>query len=276
MLAPLERYTHVPGLLRGVASMTIKGLDALRQHVPELNTPLGILWLLFWPIVLCLLVNVFFMIESHAWPFWSLVGEIALGGLGFGWLNQFFRLKDDFEARFGPLAYSQAARRFGLPAVTLIATAVAHLRTLPGPAIPDGWWSIVLPVSGWGLIAAGTLLALRVVQAFGVDNLTMLYVYFPEESRLVSHKIYTVLRHPAYAAVQCLSFGLALLNGNWFALVGALSFALGLWGWVRLVEERELTERFGPAYATYRQQVPAFWPRLRDLKRLFEFLILGG
>jgi protein-S-isoprenylcysteine O-methyltransferase Ste14 len=44
---------------------------------------------------------------------------------------------------------------------------------------------------------------------------------------------------------------------------------------VRLVEEKELIERFGQAYVDYRQCVPAFWPRLRDLKGFFEFLIVG-
>ena len=128
---------------------------------------------------------------------------------------------------------------------------------------------------GWVLIAAGTLLGLRTVLTFGVDNLTMLYVYYPEESRFVNHKIYNILRHPAYAAVQCIAFGLALLNGSWSALACALILSLGLWGWVRLVEENELIERFGPAYIEYRQRVPAFLPRPRDLTGLFEFLIAG-
>jgi protein-S-isoprenylcysteine O-methyltransferase Ste14 len=159
--------------------------------------------------------------------------------------------------------------------VTIIASVVAHIRYLPGPEIPHFWWYIVLPALGWVLIAVATLLGLRTVQIFGVDNLTMLYVYFPEESHLVNHKIYTILRHPAYAAVQCIAFRLALLNGNWLALACSLIFLLGLWGWVHLVEENELIRRFGPAYVDYRKRVPAFWPRLRDLRGFFEFLIVG-
>ena len=256
--------------------MRIKGLEQLVKHAPELSTPLGVLRLLVFPILLLFLVNAgFIFLESRAWRLGSLLGEIGLCGLGFGWLYQFFRVKNDFKTRFGPLAYSRAAQRFGLPAVTLIATTVAHLRTLPGPPIASSGWSIVMTASGWALIAFATLLALRTVGTFGVDNLVMLYVYFPEESRLVSHRIYTVLRHPAYAAVQCLAFGLALLNGNWFALGAALIFAVSLWDWVRLVEEKELAARFGPAYAAYRQRVPAFWPRPHDLGKLFEFLIIG-
>ncbi len=255
--------------------MKINGLDQLRRHLPDLNNPLGVLGLFLPSIILFVLVTAVFTTRLLARPVEQLIAEIGFGGLGFGLLYLFFRHRQDIKARFGSLAYSRAAGRFGLPAVTTIGTVIAHLRYLPGPDIPHFGWYSVVPALGWALIGVGTLLGLRTVLTFGVDNLTMLYVYFPEESQLVNHKIYTILRHPAYAAVQCLAFGLALLNGNWSALACALIFSLGLWGWVHLVEEKELIGRFGPAYADYRKRVPAFWPRLPDLKGFLEFLILG-
>ena len=91
----------------------------------------------------------------------------------------------------------------------------------------------------------------------------------------MNHKIYNILRHPAYSAVLCIAFGLALLNGSWLSLACALIFSSGLWGWVHMVEENELIRRFGPAYVDYRKGVPAFWPHLSDLRGFFEFLILG-
>lgn len=252
-----------------------KGLDQLRKHVPDLNTPLGVLSFFLPPAVLVFLITVFFNALRLAPPIWSLVAEVLLGSLGFGLLYLFFRSRQDFRTRFGPLAYRQAARRFGFPAVTIIAVVVARVRSLPGPGIAGFGWGIALPALGWVLIVAGVLLGLRTVQVFGVDNLTMLYVYFPEESHLVNHKIYDILRHPAYAAVQFIVYGLALLNGSWAALVSAIIFSLALWSWVRLVEEKELIQRFGASYAEYRQRVPAFWPRMRDLMALFNFLLLG-
>jgi protein-S-isoprenylcysteine O-methyltransferase Ste14 len=255
--------------------MNIKGLDQLRKHVPYFNTPFGILRIFFLPALLIFLVSALLTIGSPDRPFWYLVGEIMFGGLGFLWLYLFFRFKEEFKARFGPLAYSKAVSQFGYPGVAIISTVVARIRSIPGPGIPHYWWYNVLPALGWVLIVVSFLFFLRVLQTFGVDNLTMLYVYFPEESRLVDHKIYNILRHPAYASAQRIAIGLALLNGNWFALASALIFALGLWGWVRLVEEKELIERFGPAYVEYRQRVPAFCPRRGDLKGFFEFLIVG-
>ncbi|HBY92350.1 MAG TPA: hypothetical protein DEP84_00055 [Chloroflexi bacterium] len=76
--------------------MNIKGLDQLRKHVPDLNTPLGVLRLFLLPISLFFLVTAFFTIQNLTWPFWLLVDEIVLGGLGFLWLYLFFRHKKDF------------------------------------------------------------------------------------------------------------------------------------------------------------------------------------
>ncbi len=253
----------------------IKGLDQLLQHVPDLNSLLGALRFLLLPVILFILVTVLFNAIRFPWPFWQVVTEILLGGLGFGLLYLFFRSRQAYQTRFGPLAYRQAARRFGLPGVMIIAAVVTRIRYLSGPAIPSVGWGIVLPALGWVFIGVGALLGLRTVQAFGIDNLTMLYVYFPEESHIVNHQIYTILRHPAYAAVQLITIGLALLNGSWVALTCALFLCLGLWCWVHLVEEEELIHRFGATYTEYRKHVPAFGPRLRDLRRFFEFLIFG-
>ena len=255
--------------------MDIKGLDQIRKHVPDLITLLGILRFILLPISLFLLITTLFKAEHDIWPFWLLVAEIMLGGLGFGLLMQFFRHRQAYKARFGPLAYSKAASRFGLPAVAIIAAMVACIGYFPGVKIQFFGGNIILPVLGWALTVIGVLLALRVVQTFGFDNLIMLYVYFPEESHLINHKIYDVLRHPAYAALLCIAFGLALLNRNWYSLYSAVIFLLGLWGWVRLFEEKELIQRFGPAYIEYRQRMPAFLPRMRDLRAFFRFMILG-
>jgi protein-S-isoprenylcysteine O-methyltransferase Ste14 len=256
--------------------MSVKGFDQLRKHVPELNTPIGILRLFGAPVLLYFFVTALFATENFLSQFWLLASEVVLGILGFVWLSMFFRLRTNFKAKYGSLAYSKAVTRFGYPGVAIIFTVGARIGNIPGPPIPRLWWYPVLSILGWGLIMVGLLLFLRVVQVFGVDNLTMLYVYFPEESQLVDHEIYDILRHPAYGAAQRIALGLALLNGNWFALTCALIFMAELWGWVRLVEEKELLERFGPSYAAYRRRVPAFWPRLSDLGKLFKFLIIGS
>lgn len=253
----------------------LKGLDNLRARVPDLRTPFGAARLLFIPISLFIIITAFFTTEDATWQFWLLDGEVVIASIGFLLLGLFFRLKKDLIAKYGAQAYPLALKRFSLPGLAIIFAVIARMGYIPGPLIPRLWWYPVLPALGWTMIVVGTLLWVRSVLTFGVDNLTMLYVYFPKEGQVADHAIYGIIRHPIYGAAQRIAFGLALLNGNWFGLTLAIIFSLGIWVWARLVEEKELIERFGPAYLVYRQRVPAFWPRLKDMPGFFKFLITG-
>ncbi len=74
--------------------------------------------------------------------------------------------------------------------------------------------------------------------------------------------VYGRTRNPIYFAHILLVFSAAALSGfaaNWIMLgldVIVLPFLI-------LAEERELLDRFGPAYAAYMKRVPRFFPRLR-------------
>ena len=92
---------------------------------------------------------------------------------------------------------------------------------------------------------------------------------------MVNSNIYSVLRHPVYAGVLRVIIALALLNGNGNSLAFIPFAPLGLFGWIRLVEEKELIELFGPSYLDYRKHVPAFWPRATDYGKFFGFLLTG-
>jgi protein-S-isoprenylcysteine O-methyltransferase Ste14 len=91
----------------------------------------------------------------------------------------------------------------------------------------------------------------------------------------VDSAIYGVIRHPIYAGALRVIIGLALLNGNANALAFIPFILLGMFAWLRLVEEKELIERFGVSYADHRKRVPAFWPRPRDLGKFFRFIATG-
>jgi protein-S-isoprenylcysteine O-methyltransferase Ste14 len=208
-------------------------------------------------------------------PTWSIDSQIIVIALGYLVLSQFFSRKKAYQEKYGELAYRNAFARFAIPALALVFAAVAHAGYMNGPFVPRGWWTILFIVLGWFMLGIGTLLWIRGVFAFGADNLAMLYVYHPEEGKIVDSSIYGVLRHPVYAGVLRVGIGLALLNGNANALAFAILLPLGLFGWIRLVEEKELIERFGESYLDYRKRVPAFWPKLRDLGKFFKFLITG-
>ena len=256
--------------------LTLKGIQELREHIPDLRSPARSAGIAILPISIFSLTTVFFVAVKRYIPDWSLDGQVILITIGFLLLRMFFTNKKAYLFRYGDLAYRNAFLRFVLPGLAFVFAAVAHIAYMPGPALPTLWWTALLPFAGWYFVMLGTVLWLRAIFTFGLDNLTMLYVYFPQKGSQVDSSIYSVLRHPVYAGGLRLSIGLAFLNGNVFAIFfGLLLMPMGLTAWVRLVEEQELIERFGTDYLVYRKATPAFWPRLRDLGKFFTFLLKG-
>ncbi len=123
-------------------------------------------------------------------------------------------------------------------------------------------------------MVGGVLLWLRAVSSVGIDSLVMLYVYHPGRGPRFEAGLYSYLRHPIYSAALHIGFGLALIHADWYALLVAILLPLFFLGWVRLVEEPELLQRF-PEYAEYRRRVPAFFPSPGDFVRLWQLLIFG-
>jgi len=254
--------------------MDFKGMDTLARHVPELNSTRGSLQISLYTLGLVALVTAYFIITDKI-PTWSIDSQILVIAVGYLILSQFFSRKQAYQEKYKELAYRYAFAHYGIPGLALILSAVAHAAYMNGPAIPIGWWTIVFLVLGWFMVCIGALLWVRGVFTFGADNLAMLYVYYPEESQIVNFSIYSILRHPVYAGVLRVGIGLALLNGNANAIAFAILMPLGVTGWIRLVEEKELIERFGQTYLDYRRRTPAFWPKWYDLGAFFKFLIKG-
>lgn len=109
------------------------------------------------------------------------------------------------------------------------------------------------------LLFFGLSIVFRSLATFGFDYMAVVYLYFPEESNLQNHKIYSVLRHPTYTAVILINLGGMFYTNTLLSVLFSLLFLLGLWMHIRLVEEKELIERFGESYITYRRKVPAFF-----------------
>ena len=254
--------------------MGINGMEQLRKHVPDLNTPRGRarigLYLLGWFV----LVTFYFVVSDHI-PTWSIDSQIVVSALGFILLRLFFTNKKAYQEKYKELAYRNACAHYGIPGLAIIMAAVAHAAYMNGPFVPRGWWTTVFFVIGCLLLIVGATLWIRGIFAFSFDNLALLYVYYPEEGKIVNSNIYSVLRHPVYAGVLRVIIGLALLNGNGNSIAFIFFAPLGLFRWIRLVEEKELIEQFGPSYLDYRKRVPAFWPRIQDIGKFFGFLLTG-
>ncbi len=252
--------------------MDINGMEQLRKHVPDLNTRRGRIRIGLYFLGWFLLITLYFVVSDNI-PTWSIDSQIIIVAPGFLVMSFFFTRRKAYQEKYKELAYRNAFAHYGIPGLAIIMAAVAHTAYMNGPFVPRGWWTIVFIVLGWLMLIVGAALWARGISAFGMDNLALLYVYFPEEGKFVDSSIYSVLRHPVYAGVLRVSIGLALLNGNANSIAFILFAPLGLTGWIRLVEEKELIERFGSSYLDYRKRVPAFWPRLSDYGKFFGFLL---
>ncbi len=203
----------------------------------------------------------------------TLVTQAIVMWTGLAIVSQMFLQRAALTARWGDGAFSLAFRWFAIPGLTLVLVGVAHFAWIEGERIIPHEIAL-LPVAY--LLITGVVLWLRALFVFGIDNLSLMYVYFPAESRLVSSNVYSALRHPIYSAVLRLIFALVLWNGSAFALFAGVMAPLSMFVWVRLIEERELIERLGDGYRDYRQRVPAFFNLdPRTWVTLWRFLVVG-
>lgn len=78
---------------------------------------------------------------------------------------------------------------------------------------------------------------------------------------MVTHGIYSQIRHPRYLGSAFAVVGACMLAGTpWMWLAAGLWMALTFSA--ILLEERELRTRFGAAYNAYARRVPRFFPRM--------------
>ncbi len=253
--------------------MEFKGFDELARHVPELNSIGGQIKLALRFAGFFLLTTIYFIVSDQI-PTWTIDSQIVVMALGYLLLSRFFTRKKIFIEKYKEMAYQQAFVRFAVPGLAVIFAAMAHIAYMNGPKFTQPVITTVLSVFGWFCVTIGLVLFVRSVFTFGLDYITMVYTYFPEEGRIVNTSIYSLLRHPVYAGALRFSIGLACLNMGIYALSFAVLLPLGLTGWIMLVEEKELLERL-PDYAEYRKNTPAFWPRITKLPAFFKFLFKG-
>ena len=80
-------------------------------------------------------------------------------------------------------------------------------------------------------------------------------------NRLIVTDLYQCMRHPHHIGMGVFMLSLGLLIGHrWSFLLITIPQWLWILGFLFLVEERELLEKFGEEYEAYRQQVPMFFP----------------
>ena len=223
-----------------------------------------------------------------------LIGYLLVGVSGFLLVYQFWARRDSLKARYGALSY-QRIFPVGFAGITLVMSLAVHPFIRYWHLSPSFWASsplhfLVVPLEAYAgaaapavfwvrmaaaalLTIAGLVICIRSLQTFGVDYMTLVYLYFPEESRIQDHSIYSILRHPAYAGILTLARGGMCFTFTPYTILFLLVFLAGFYIHIRCVEEKELIARFGQSYRDYIKRVPAFFVRPGQVGALLRFLV---
>ncbi|MHA2152436.1 MAG: methyltransferase family protein [Candidatus Thorarchaeota archaeon] len=282
----------------------MKGIDKLREKLPAypgkkiallpLRGLLGSVIAYVFIIILSITPRVLSEITllSVFEPYLPLLGGILVAIVGLRLVWSLWNQRDEMKELHGDLAYQKMIRRGVVGiflVVTLVFQAFTSFRSLPpGPPVNDltiQWSRSLLPLFGiapevdlwFRMIVSGILIILAAltvrsaVNTFGMDYMTVVYLYFPEESEVQQHEIYSVIRHPAYLAGVILGIAGLFFRFSVYSILMCLLvyvvFRLQIWR-----EERELIERFGEGYIEYRKEVPALFIRPSKIKSYLKFL----
>ena len=119
------------------------------------------------------------------------------------------------------------------------------------------WHTSHVPV--WLEAVGGVLIVIgfaAVVPVFSVNTFAAPVVRVQEErgQHVIDTGPYALVRHPMYSVSMLYLFGVPLLLGSWYGLIGAVLIVLGI-SW-RAVQEEEVLRRNLTGYAEYMTRVP--------------------
>ncbi len=285
----------------------LKGIEKFREKIPNFHDKR----IIFLPLYLLtvLTISLTFQLMFDMLPvlfysgntldiiflFFPIFGTIIMGIIALLMIYQVWARRDKLKEKYGQLSY-QKIFLVGFGGVIIIFSIVLHtfigfyywnsafwsqfpysILAKPltsyfslSPIVFD-WIRLILGVF---LCVLGIITLVAAAFTFGFDYMTVVYLYFPEESSLQDHKIYSVLRHPAYTGALITGFGGAVYQLTPYSII----FFLILYGLllvhIHFVEEKELINRFGDSYTEYRKKVPAFFVRPKNWGKFFRFIFL--
>ena len=135
---------------------------------------------------------------------------------------------------------------------------IALLLLSPRQESPYGGASDIVGVFGVGLIALGS--GVLLVSFIGLGNSLTALAIPKDNGTLVTHGIYSRVRHPIYFGLLVMSFGVMLDAGYWPQVIVVMLLYV-LLGKKADFEETMLRERY-PQYKQYAERTPRFFPRL--------------
>ncbi|MFX1482661.1 MAG: methyltransferase family protein [Promethearchaeota archaeon] len=225
-------------------------------------------------------------------PVLPLVGSVLLAAFALWLIWGLWNKRIEMKEQYGDLAYQKMINRglsgvFLIPSIVFLAFTLSRSFPTDSPVNPittqlstsllyllgnplgiELWVRMIL---SFILLILGMLTVRSALLTFGLDYMAVVYLFYPDESEIQQHEIYSVIRHPAYLSGILLSaaglfFRFSVYSILLFLLV-YMVFRLQIWK-----EEKELIERFGEGYNEYRRTTPAFFIRPSKIKAFFRFL----
>jgi len=85
--------------------------------------------------------------------------------------------------------------------------------------------------------------------------------------KLLTDKPYSFCRNPMALGAMLLYSGIAVLASSFLPVLAVFLFAIFVLAYIKLIEEKEMSLRFGDEYLRYKQSTPFIIPRLSSLGR---------
>lgn len=85
--------------------------------------------------------------------------------------------------------------------------------------------------------------------------------------KLLTDKPYSFCRNPMVLGTLVCYFSIAVFTASFLPMLAVLLFGLCLLAYIKLVEEKEMSLRFGDEYTRYKQSTPFIIPRLMSFRR---------
>ena len=138
-------------------------------------------------------------------------------------------------------------------AFTAAGIALVKFNMLTSGYIGGGVITVLFVIAGILCIAGGIILWYAAVFSAKID-ITI------KSNRLETGGVYAIVRNPIYSAFLFICIGALLFCRNWYVLILPPLFWVYLTVFMKLTEERWLSERFGEEYKAYSKRVNRFIP----------------
>ncbi len=225
----------------------------------------------FLTIFIVFFIGGFYYFFDRLFPYSQIIGQILVLTVATNLLGQFYLKKEKYQRIYKDEAYVKAFYRFHVTAMPLIYVSALHPIFAYSTGEIINCWYINFVFGGY-LILSAILLHRRTIKIFGVDNLFMYYVYYPEKGGKTDSIIHSMLRHPIYSAMMRLALGLGLLRGTLESFCVGLIIPFLQFFWLYVYEEPDLITRFGKEYKKYRHNVWALLVKPKELLLFWGFL----